>query len=331
MKEKALVSFSTYNAPSFVKVLIETLNETDAGFPFDLLIYDNSSTDPIHLRQLDKLAKTYDIRTRPNLGRAQGGYAEAFNSQSDYRYYLFMHDDSFFVRDNWLRIAVDRMHDVSVEHPDLLPYKDYPVGKIGYQSYEWGTLHRYLDSGYPAIFRFMEPLNGKIFTCPEHFQHINDDRILYTNALLTELPYPKIQNIEFYYKIKKDPAFSLVNDYFSKNLPGRGFIEPKGRYSGADWEGFQTLSEFINDINPMMYYFRTHNVIGNGYCQEKLGWNSFWGNEYIAHFGSHNVFKRLALTFNTTEESVRASYKDVNFLRRCVNIIRKETTNELAR
>jgi hypothetical protein len=327
VKEKALVSFSTYNAPSFVKLLIETLNETDAGFPFDLLIYDNSSTDSVHLLQLDKLAKTYDIRTRPNLGRAQGGYAEAFNSQSDYRYYLFMHDDSFFVRDNWLRVAVDRMHDVSVEHPDLLPYKNYPVGKIGYQSYEWGTLHHYLDSTFPAIFRFMDPLNKSVFHCPKHFQHINDDRILYTNKALTSFLPPKIWNIEWFRNKEKWSMFQQVNDFFQKNYPGRGFIEPKETYSGADWEGFQTLSEFMNDITPMEHGFRTHNVIGNGYCQEKLGWDSFWGNEYIAHFGSHNVFKRLAIIFNTTEESVRASYKDVNFLRRCVNIIRKETTD----
>jgi hypothetical protein len=70
--KKVLVSFCTYNQPWFLEHFITTLEQHDPGYPFDLLIYDNSNTDVKSLKLLESYAKKYRVQTRPNEGRAQG-------------------------------------------------------------------------------------------------------------------------------------------------------------------------------------------------------------------------------------------------------------------
>lgn len=313
MPEKTLVVVSTHNAPAFLEVLMATIEHYDAGAPFDLLVVDSKSNDSEQLKLLNEIAKHHMVETRENVGRAQGAYQYAWDNYPEYSHYFFMHDDSCVLRDGWLLRGLNRLQDQSLEPclPDK--YRAVPVGKVGYSSYEWGTIDRYLRTGHPAIFRFMQPLAEQMnLVIPELFQHIADDRTLYSQACLKAMN--GIANLENFRWENGTPILPMVHEFFAKNFPGRGFIEPMARYNSWEWEGYQTLCEFLNDVAPMRYGFRTHNVEGDGYSQEELGYNTFWGNEWVAHFGSHNVFKRLALILETSEYTIRESYKSLNHL-----------------
>lgn len=286
----------------------------DAGYPYDVMILDNSSNDYAHLKLLENLSKKHEVVVRPNIGRAQGAYQHAKEMRGDYLYYFFLHDDSSVIRNNWLKVGIDRIHDKSLESlPALEEYRKFPVGKVGYQSYEWGTIDKYLRTGAPAIFRFMkEP--AKNWYTPPHFQHSNDDRILLTNNFARNSRIWDISYFKAFFRDQREHSNLL-------RIPN---------HQGEEWEEMQTACEFLNDTTPMLLGYRTHNLIGDGYSQEELGWSSFWGNEYVAHFGSHNVFKRLALLLKTTEEIVRSRYKDPSFLQICATVIRRETQCQLS-
>lgn len=333
MNEKVLVSFSTHNAPHFLEHLVQSIERFDAGYPFDLLILDNSSTDPKQLKLLEKYASKYRVETRPNHGRAQGGYDHAFVNNPNYKYYFFMHDDSAIIRDGWLQIAVDRMEGTFKpieDWGDTNKWATCPVGKVGFQGYEWGTNKKYFRTNLNQPFHYMDEISKIMgIILPEAYQHINDDKILYSNQYLTHLygKDEKIWNIEDWkdFELEKDPLWSEIQNWYkAKGLYNSAPFAPNDRY-GPDYNTFQTISEFLNDINPMRHGFRTHCILGIGYCQEQLGWSRFWGNEYVVHYGDHVVFKRLSRLLKSPEELVRAKFKDKNFLTICDNIIRKET------
>lgn len=337
LTNKTLVSFCSYNAPQFLEHLMDTIEQHDAGSPFDLLILDNSSTDRKQRELLERYSKKYRIEVRPNYGRAQGGYDHAWQNNKNYKYYFFMHDDSAVLCDNWLKVAVDRM-----EEPSLAE-----IGKVGFQAYEWGDKYRYTRTGHQQIFHYMDPIAKFLqIEIPELYQHVNDDRYLIKNELLQKMGH--IWSVEDWKQLElcsqnpcstcgkgmgEDPhcsngyhrnIWSLINQWFEEYLPNRTLFAPNERY-GWRYHAFQTVSEFLSDIAPMRYGYRTKCVIGNGYCQEELGWSSFWGLEYINHYGCHNFFKRIAILLGTTEESVRLRCKDKNFLHYCDNIVKRET------
>lgn len=326
MKDKVLVSFASYNAPAFLEHLISSIERYDAGYPFDLLIVNNGSSDPLQLRLLEKYAKKYRVEDRENYGRAQGGYDFAWQNNKDYKYYFFLHDDSAILRSNWLKVAVDRVEDESYESCLPESCRHLPVGKAGFQSYQWGDKYKYLRTGGPQLFRYMDPIVKFLeIDIPEYYQHVNDDRYIIKNELLQKMG--KVWNIECWKQLELagDEGFKKVDEWFTVNLPNRSPFHPNERY-GWRYNAFQTMSEFLSDIAPMRYGYRTHNIIGDGYCQEELGWSKFWGLEYINHYGSHNLFKRMALVFKTKEEEVRKRFKDKVFLQICDNIVKKETS-----
>lgn len=323
MKEKCLVSFCSYDAPWFLETLMDSLTRYDAGYSFDILILNHSSTNPLQLKLLEKYSKNHRVETRPNLGRAQGGYDYAWQNNKDYKYYFFLHDDSVILRDNWLKIAIERVNDLTIESQlQSLDYAQLPVGKVGFQGYEWQNKYQYLRTGYRTVFHYMDEvadiLNVKI---PSHYQHLNDDRLLYTNECLQQIG--NIYNCQYFKDRENSKEFQLITQFFERrNLVNTTPFPP---YTYL-YHAFQTVSEFLNDINAMRYGFRTHVVNGPGYCQEELAFNSFWGNEYVAHFGDHVVFKGLSRVFNIDEDSIRNKFKDKTFLKICSNAIRKETT-----
>jgi glycosyltransferase involved in cell wall biosynthesis len=324
MENKVLVSISTYNAPAFLSHLLQSIDRYDAGYDYDLLIVDNTSDNTQQLKILERYASKYRIEQRPNEGRAQGGYNYAWQNNKNYKYYFFLHDDSAIIRDNWLKLAVDRIEDNSLESaltPDLYDWPE-TIGKVGFQTYEWGNKYKYLRTGFPQIFRYMDPVADLLqVKIPEYYQHINDDKYLIRNELLQKMG--KIWNVGDFHEMEKadDPMFHSVSEWYEERFPNTVPLKPyDGRYNA-----FQTCSEFFSDIAPMRYGYRTHCVLGDGHCQEQLGWSKFWGNTYIVHYGDHVIFKRLALILKTTEEEVRKNFKNEPFLNICDNIIKKDT------
>ena len=329
MKDKVLVSFSSYNAPQFLEHLVESIEQHDAGYDYDLLVLDNTSTDQQQKTILEKISKKHRVEVKDNLGRAQGSYDYAWRNNKDYKYYFFLHDDSAILRDNWLKVAVDRMEDTSLERylsqckPETL--SNSHVGKVGFQAYEWGDKYRYLRTGYKQVFDYMDPIAEMIgIKIPEYYQHINDDRYLIKNELLQRMD--KVWNIEHWKQMEEcqNQIWISINEWFEKNLQNKTNFYPEPRY-GHRYHAFQTVSEFLSDIAPMSHGYRTHCVLGDGYCQEELGWSKFWGNEYIVHYGDHVFFKRMSIILNTLEGSVRTRLQQKNFLHYCDNIVKRET------
>lgn len=324
MKNKTLIAFSSYNAPWFLEHLVSSFERTDPGADCDLLIIDNSSIDAKQLALLDKFAKKYRVESKPNYGRAQHAYDYAWQNNKDYKYYFFMHDDSSFLRDGWLKLAVNRIEDESCE--DVLPtsVRNLPVGKVGFQSYEWQNKRRYLRTGYSALFDYIEPV-AKILNIemPEYHQHISDDRYLIKNELLQKMGH--VWNIETFkqMEIQGDPTWKDIDEWFvNGGLENYDPFSPE-RYTYL-YHKFQTVTEFLSDIAPMRYGYRTHHIDGDGDCQEETGWSKFSGVQYIAHYGSHSLFKRLSLLLGAPEEDVRSKFKDKTFLQIADNFVKKE-------
>lgn len=324
MKDKVLISFGSYNSPHFLEHFVSAFERYDPGYDCDLLIWNHSSTNTLQLKLLDKYSKKYNIQNRSNLGRAQGSYQASWEYTKDYKYYFFLHDDSGFIRDNWLKFAVSRIEDNSIEKEiEGLGLDNLPVGKVGYQGYEWQNKYKYLRTGYRTIFHYMDGLADLLkIKIPEYYQHIGDDRVLYKNELLQKMD--RICSIEDFRQIKDTSLFKDIVSFFDNlGLINSDPFAPNDIY-GSTYHTFQTVSEFLNDIAPMRFGYRTHIIDGPGYCQEELGFNSFWGNKFISHYGDHVVFKRLSSILKIHEDEVRNRYKDKTFLNIVDNIIRRE-------
>jgi len=331
MKDKVLIVVPTCNTPHFLEHFVESFNRYDPGYDHELLILDQSSDNPRQLKTLDKISKKHRVEIRLNTGRAQGGYNYAWQNNKDYKYYFFIHDDSAFIRNDWLKLAVDRIEDQSyesvwvnrMENAYDMPIK--PIGRVGFQAYEWQNRYKYLRTGYRTLFYYLDELIDnilKIDNMPQYYQHINDDRILYKNELLQKAG--KIWNLEDYRNIQGTEFFNKVYKFFDDKGLVNKVPFPNNNYP-VEFHPFEIVIELLSDICPMRYGYRTHCVTGDGHCQEELGWNSFWGNNYIVHYGDHVVFKGLSRILKTNESEIKKSFKNKTFLQICDNIIKKET------
>src|SRR3990167_1186136 len=336
LKDRVLIGVSCRNTHVFLNHFVRTFENHDPGFPCDLLIVDEGSTNKDQLKLLETLSKKYKVDIRDSTGRAQGSYEHVRkNYVNQYKYYFLMHNDSAILRDNWLNMAVRRINDDSYVEPCLEDYPDvaeWPVGKVGFQGYLYSTLTgSYLEplkrnslkiqSAYPYAGTLLDFMGLKH---PKIYQLINDDRHLWTNDLFSKIDV--MWNIEEFRKRKDTEMFRKINDWYNNGTFTKiQHIQPVEIYNGCNWEGFQGVSELMTSLAPFRFGFRTHNIIGDGTLQEEVGWSRFWGNEIVLHFGSHNVYKRLAILFKTSEELVREKCKEKSFLEVCTRLVKEET------
>src|SRR3990167_6484010 len=89
MKNKVLIGVSSRNTHFFLSHFIRTFEKHDPGYPCDLLIVDEGSTNVTQLKLLESLSKKYMVRVRSNTGRAQGTYAYVWDNFKDYEHYFF--------------------------------------------------------------------------------------------------------------------------------------------------------------------------------------------------------------------------------------------------
>lgn len=340
LKDKVLIAVSTRNTNVFLDHFIRTFEKFDPGYPCDLLIVDEGSTNTSQLRLLERLSKKYMIRIRDNTGRAQGTYEYVrANFKDQYQYYFLMHNDSAILRSNWLKVAVDRMEDNFVElgledYPDIAKR---PVGKVGFQGYKHSALSAGKIPEYylqPKKYRGMDirgpyPHSETIFQytgieSPKVYQLINDDRHLWSNDLFSKIDV--FWNIEEFRKRKDTDMFQNINNFYNNSTFTKiQYIEPKEVYSGANWEGFQGVSEFMTSLAPYRFGFRTHCVLDEGTLQEEVGWSRFWGLEFLNHYGSHNFYKRMSLLHKIDEGEFRKKLNNEAMLTMCDKIVKAET------
>jgi len=324
IKPKTLISISTCESPYFLSHLMDSIERYDPGVSYDLVIVDNGSINSEKLKLLEKLSKNWNIEQKENTGRAQGGYNYAWQHHKGYEYYFFLHDDSSIIQPNWLKTAIDRINDNSLESVLPKELSKLPVGKVGFQTYEWQNTEKYLRTGYRALMYYCEALAKVVgFDMPKYHQHINDDRILYRGELLEK--NNGIWNLENARKMEEEnpKLFNEIYDFFDARGMCNTIPFANNNYP-IKYHPFEIVVELLSDTIPMRHGYRSHHITGNGNCQEELGWSRFWGNEYIVHYGDHVVFKRLAHLLKANENEVRKRFKDKTFLKICDNIIKKE-------
>src|SRR3990167_10822104 len=95
LKDRVLIGVSTRNTHVFLNHFVRTFENHEPGFPCDLLIVDEGSTNKDQLKLLEILSRKYKVDVRDNTGRAQGTYEHVRkNYVNQYKYYFLMHNDS---------------------------------------------------------------------------------------------------------------------------------------------------------------------------------------------------------------------------------------------
>jgi hypothetical protein len=294
---KTLVVIATRNNPTLLISLIKSMEKFDAGFPYDLIIADNSSDDKKHLDLLATLSEKYNVIKCEN-DRAESTFEFISKQYIDtYDYFFFCHEDCLVYKDNWLKAFIDRTKSNFHEHViDTAHIRQYQIGRVS-------SIHQpYKDcSGTPFLKACLEVLQKNILI----FKYSDMERVLYTQDCLKT---SGLFNLNYFKNLEKIDIilFRQLKEKLDKYLayPDEG-MGPKDKYpAGQSWCKFMLLSEFLNSIWPLLHNFRTVGLEGEGYAEDRDGYDIPWGQNYIIHYGSPNVKKYLAKCFNTTPELI---------------------------
>ncbi|MGK7946804.1 MAG: glycosyltransferase family 2 protein [Microcystaceae cyanobacterium] len=92
--------------------LLKQINTIKAGSPFDLVVIGNVD-DPNQLKNLPQLDKqNVQYFLRENTGFNIGAWDNGWRRFPAYDYYLFLQDDCFIIRPQWLKVFIEKMSQV---------------------------------------------------------------------------------------------------------------------------------------------------------------------------------------------------------------------------
>jgi hypothetical protein len=123
---------------SFLRRLIESVNRFDAGEAYDLALSVNGSEYQV---PSDLVAGFRHIMQRENVGFNLGAWDHAWRRLPEYDHYLFLQDECFVRRKNWLRRFSRRL---ASENDCGLVGEHFNTG----WNHPWETLLGQDDSGY---------------------------------------------------------------------------------------------------------------------------------------------------------------------------------------
>ncbi len=327
LSTKTLAVVVTRNNPVLLQNLINSIERSDAGAQYDLIIADNTSDDPKHLRLLEKLSSKYKIETCEN-DRAE----TSFNSVSekyknDYDYFFFMHEDTYAHKNNWLKAFIDRANSNYFE-PEIKSTHliKYPIGRVSGCAQPWRDFNSCKGYHLPSVFLkvCLEQMGHKDNVWI--YKYSDQERVLYTKKCLIEAPM-------FYLKWWKEleqtdnVSFEKMKAVLNADLqyPDEG-MGPKNKYPpGQTWCKFMLLTEFLNAVFPLVNGHRTVALETDGYLEQIDGFDKPWGNNYIAHFGSPHVKRWLGTKFGCTAEAVHDKLysNDFSFILKCNKLIQE--------
>lgn len=322
---KILAIIVTRNNPVLLQNLISSLERNDAGVEYDLIIADNSSDDPKHLSLLNKLSSKYKIETCEN-DRAESTYDKVSSKYLDqYDYFFFMHDDTYAYKSNWLKVYIDRAQsdyfEPEIRNTHLIRY---PIGRVSGCSQPWRDFKS--CKGYPLSAAFLQVYLNQIQKNDTVwiFKYSDQERVLYTKKCLQECPMYSL-NWWKQYEIKENERFEKVKKLLSEQLqyPDEG-MGPKDKYpAGQAWCKLMLLTEFLNSVYPLINGFRTVGLEGDGHIEQIDGFDTPFGMNYIAHFGSPHVKKYFAKQLGCTAEDVHKKLysNDLAFIMKCNKMI----------
>lgn len=328
-QNKVLIVAVTYNNQALLQNFITSFEKQDPGFDYDLLIADNSSTEPKHLSYLNKLAKKYTIREFEN-DRVEVTFNSAYQPYIDeYKYFLFLHDDTVIMQDDWLRLYIERLQSNYYE-PEIKQthYANYPIGRCSLAHQPWRDYESCL--GYPLNSLFLKDVLKVYGLNTLIYKYSDIDRTMYTQECLKKCGLWSVKRFkdmgytdEMYIKLCK-----ALND--NLQYPDEG-MTPKIKYPpGKCWNKFVLLSEFFNSVMPLMEGFRTVGLQGNGFLEQIHGFDEPWSNNIVTHLGMPNVKKFFAKQFKCTPEEIHKKLYQGNnlpFLLQCNTILKEYFKN----
>lgn len=322
---KTLAIVVTRNNSVLLQNFINSIEKNDAGVEYDLVIADNSSDDKKQLQLLDKLSKKYKVETHTN-DRAETTFNSFANRYLAHDYYFFMHDDTYAHKPNWLKVYIDRANSNYCE-PEInnTHLTRYPVGRVSGCSQPWRDFDR--CKGYPLPSHFLKECL-EILDKPDVwiYKYSDQERVLYTKECLKKCG---IWNLNFW-KNGAEDVFSnkqieRLKEALNRNLlyPDEG-MGPKDKYPpGETWCKLMLLTEFLNAVWPLTEGFRTVGLEGDGYLEQIDGFDTPFGMNYIAHFGSPHTKKYFAKHFGCSPEDVHKKLysNDLSFIMKCNRLI----------
>jgi len=322
MKDKVLAIIVTRNNSALLQNFINSLEAKSAGFPYHLIIADNTSTDPKHLKLLDKLSSKYEVMTCEN-DRVEGTFdSVSAKFVEDYKYFFFMHDDTLIHKDDWLKVYVDRINsgfcEKDISNTDI---GRYPIGRVAgcHQPYRNFTSCRGIEL-YSLFLKEALSIYEKELII---YKYGDQDRSLWTQECLKA--NGGIWNVKKFKEIEDTELYNKLCEKLNQQLryPDEG-VAPKDKYPpNKCWNKLFLLSEFFNSAMPLIKEFRTVGLSGEGFLEQIDKFDLPWGNDYIAHLGTPHMRKWLGVKFSTTgEELTKKLYaNDFTFLTKCNKLI----------
>jgi hypothetical protein len=110
MKNIVIISYWAGRTIKPLLCLLRQIDEIKAGYDFDLAVVcnaDNALNTNFCLNLSDKEIKCF---IRENIAYNIGAWDYGWRNLSDYDNYLFLQDDCFIVRENWLKAFVDKFY-----------------------------------------------------------------------------------------------------------------------------------------------------------------------------------------------------------------------------
>lgn len=327
IRDSALVIVVAHNNHVLLEHFVESIEKHNAGYPYELLIIDNDSTDSKHLDALTKLSKKYRIETYEN-DRVEVSFDKACSKyKNQHQYYFFVHDDTCINEDYWLKKYIERLKSNYTEQViNKTKFEKLPIGRVGSNHQPWRDYNSII--GYPIRSEFVHDYLATIFLeekIPTFYKFVDPERVLYSNDCLVE---NNIFSLNDFYAMKQKniKAYKRKCEALNKTLlyPDEG-ISPKSKYPpGECWNKMTMLTEFMNSIFPLINGFRSVGLEGDGFLEQRDGPDNPWGHRTVIHYGSPNLKRFLANKFNTTGEEIHKKLysKDKAFLVHCDKLIR---------
>lgn len=110
-RTRVVISFYDRRPQVHLKRLLDRMAHFDAGGPYDILIVVNSTGD---LRIETQLGDNAAIVYRENTGMNIGAWNAGWLDDRSYEQYVFLQDECFPIRNDWLKWLTDPLQDIGI-------------------------------------------------------------------------------------------------------------------------------------------------------------------------------------------------------------------------
>lgn len=208
--------------------LLKQIDEIEAGVPFEVAIVCN--TDDLNYRSfsVNLNSKSVKILPRENKGFNIGAWDYGWRNLPPYDHYLFLQDDCFIIRKQWLKAFVTKF------------YEDSNIGLLG-ESLNWQFTWDELQQSSYNNFHRQHNLNGKRVKRVDFYRHF-----LASHQIDEGKTAEHLQSIILFTsrKILEEMDGFIIGNNYGEAIGSEIAISKK----------VQNLGYKIQSVNPNSYY-----------------------------------------------------------------------------